>query len=130
MYQFNITFGNTELTRKKPDQACVGGAIDRRCGDAQLETIPVDSGEFITTGAGLDAQVQNERIALPAIPGLDTFGYRRCIQKNLSTILSRAINRKIANIGEKSNPAMGGSSRLMGRKIGSLTLIARPAAGF
>ena len=128
--QPNIAFGNAKLTRKKPDQVCVGGAIDRGGSDAQLETMPVDAGEFIATGAGLDAQVQDEYIALPAVPGRIMPGHGRSSQKILSIILSKAINRKIANIGEKSNPEMGGSSRLIGRKTGSLTLTARPAAGF
>ncbi len=54
-HQFNIAFDNTELARKKPDQTSIGRPINRRGGDAQLEAIAVDAGEFVVAGARLNA---------------------------------------------------------------------------
>jgi len=47
----------------------VGPAVDRRCGEAKLEGVPVGPDDLIASGARLDVKVKNEVVPVPAIPG-------------------------------------------------------------
>ena len=50
-------------------QPLVGFAIDRGSGEAYSQPIAQWSGDFITAGAWLDTDIQDQGIALPVIPG-------------------------------------------------------------
>lgn len=53
--QFGITLGNIKLPGEKTDQAGTGSAVDGSSGNAQIESLIVDVGEFFSTRTGLNA---------------------------------------------------------------------------
>ena len=64
-----IWFLLTEI-RQVFQQVLVGLAIDRRVGQAYFQPVAARTGYFITAGARLDTDIEDQYRLVPAIPGL------------------------------------------------------------
>lgn len=62
----NPLFANAKLFGKEFNQLFICLAIDRRCLDANFQTLAMQAGKFIGTGFGLQMTEQYQSVVLPA----------------------------------------------------------------
>ncbi len=68
--QADMMLRHAEGPGEESNQMGIGFSLYGRCRYAHLETAPVGSREFISSSAGLDAQVQQQILSFPTVPGL------------------------------------------------------------
>jgi len=68
----DVPTGNAKGLRDETGEVIVGLAVHWRRGDANPEGCPVGASQFVPAGPGLHPEIENEVIAVPAIPAVAT----------------------------------------------------------
>jgi len=103
----------------------VGPAVDRWCGNTDLEAMTVGTIDPVPTGFRLDVYRQQQVFTVPLVPVC-----RQGTQCSSGMISMRTTCRPImANSGERSMPESGGMMRWMGLSIGLVRLYRSEVTG-
>jgi len=65
--QLNLTFRDPKLPGQKADQLAVGLAVDRRCGQSDLQAFAMTAVKCVQAGPGLHLHGQYQVISIPAV---------------------------------------------------------------
>src|SRR5690606_26053320 len=133
-FQAHLAFRHAEGLGQKGQQVGVGLALHRRRGEADLQAVAVQAGEFVLAGLGLQVAGEDQVLAIPAVPVRHRNGARICgmwvmAARLWMTSMSSRFSAMKAKIGEMSRPPRLGRKRRMGASSGSQICCTSSAAG-
>src|SRR5574340_1080697 len=128
LLEFDLAQGNSEGFGDEFEQSLVGAALDGRGSQADLQGLPVQSGNFGAFRAGLDMQGQGENVAVAAIPCAHNRLFAASSSPPSGTIRrSWQMMNRIST--ERSTLPTGGMRRRNGCRNGRLTAPSMGASG-
>lgn len=117
-----------QIIREQANDGLICFAIRRRCCRPNAKLRVTHADYFVATGARLDADLENEGIAIPA-GSVVVLAIQTGNGRNVPAKIATACKAMIANIGEMSKPPMGRIRLRNGLNTGSTSIAMKAVAG-